>query len=83
MLELRIETEHQLHELCTQLKGSKWLALDTEFIREKTYYPIFCLLQISNGELAASVDPLTIEDLSELMEIIYDKSIVKIFHAAL
>ncbi len=81
MLELHIETGPQLHELCTQLKGSRWLALDTEFIREKTYYPNFCLLQISNGDLAASVDPLAIEDLSELMEIIYDDSIVKIFHA--
>ncbi len=81
MLELHVETGPQLHELCIQLKDSKWLALDTEFIREKTYYPNFCLLQISNGELAASVDPLAIEDLGELMEIIFDDSIVKIFHA--
>lgn len=81
MLELHIETGAQLQELCTKLQGSKWLALDTEFIREKTYYPNFCLLQISNGTVAASVDPLAIEDLSELVEIIYDESIVKIFHA--
>lgn len=81
MLELHIETEHQLRELCTQLAHSKWLALDTEFIREKTYYPNFCLLQISNGTVAASVDPLAIEDMGELVEIIYDESIVKIFHA--
>lgn len=81
MLELHVETGPQLHELCTQLQGSRWLALDTEFIREKTYYPIFCLLQISNGTLAASVDPLALEDLSELVDIIYATSSVKIFHA--
>jgi len=81
MQELHITTGSQLHELCTQLHSSNWLALDTEFIREKTYYPHFCLLQISNGSVAASVDPLAIEDLSELVEIIYDDSIVKIFHA--
>ncbi len=81
MLELHIETKAHLRELCSQLKGSAWLALDTEFIREKTYYPKFCLLQISNGSVAASVDPLVIEDLSELAEVIYDSSIVKVFHA--
>jgi len=80
-MELHIATEQQLHELCTQLHGSNWLALDTEFIREKTYYPDFCLLQISNSTIAASVDPLAIDDLSELMEIIYNESIIKIFHA--
>jgi ribonuclease D len=81
MIELHIETKPQLHELCNQLKGSEWLALDTEFIRDKSYYPKFCLLQISNGTVAASVDPLAIDDLRELIDIIYDNSTVKIFHA--
>lgn len=81
MIELHIETKQQLDELCPQLKGSEWLALDTEFIRDKSYYPKFCLLQISNGAVAASVDPLAIDDLSELADIIYDNSTVKIFHA--
>jgi ribonuclease D len=81
MQEIHIETKQQLQELCQQLKGSKWLAMDTEFIRDKSYYPKFCLLQISNGSVAASVDPLAIDDMSELADIIYDSSIVKIFHA--
>ena len=81
MQEIHIETKQQLPELCQQLKGSKWLALDTEFIRDKSYYPKFCLLQISNGTIAACIDPLAIDDLSELVDIIYDNSIVKIFHA--
>jgi ribonuclease D len=81
MSELHVVTKTELQELCNQLKGSSWLALDTEFIREKTYYPKFCLLQISNGTIAATVDPLMIEDLSELVAIIYNSSIIKIFHA--
>ncbi|MCP4128859.1 MAG: ribonuclease D [Gammaproteobacteria bacterium] len=81
MQELHIETAAQLQELCGKLRGSSWLALDTEFIREKTYYPHFCLLQISNGTVAASVDPLAIDDMSELVQIIYDHDIVKVFHA--
>ncbi len=81
MLELHIDTSEQLQELCNRLAGSAWLALDTEFIRDKTYYPKFCLLQISNGSVAASVDPLAIEDLGALIDIIYDSSTVKIFHA--
>ncbi len=81
MQELHIKTKQQLAELCDQLRGSEWLALDTEFIRDKSYYPKFCLLQISNGTVAASVDPLAIDDLSELVDIIYDNSTVKIFHA--
>ena len=81
MQELYIDTPEQLQHLCNQLDGSKWLALDTEFLREKTYYPIFCLLQIANGELAACVDPLQIEDLSPLRDLLDDQSITKVFHA--
>ncbi len=81
MLELHVETTAQLHELCTHLKESEWLALDTEFVREKTYYPNFCLLQICNGKVAASVDPLAIGDMSELLDLIYDHSRIKVFHA--
>ncbi len=81
MLELHIETRQQLQELCDRLQGSAWLALDTEFIRDKTYYPHFCLLQISNGTVAASVDPLALPDLGELVDIIYAPNIIKIFHA--
>jgi ribonuclease D len=81
MLERHIQTEQQLIELCEQLADSPWLALDTEFVREKTYYPQFCLLQISNGEIAASVDPLRIQELGPLLELLYDERIVKVFHA--
>ena len=44
MQERFVDTPDALVALCNDLKGSEWLALDTEFIREKTYYPKLCLV---------------------------------------
>jgi len=82
MQELFIDNNKALIDLCDQLKGSEWLALDTEFIREKTYYPKLCLIQVSNGEVAACVDPLSIDDMQPLLKLFFDGSILKVFHAA-
>ncbi len=77
-----IDTPEQLQELCQNLQGSSWLTLDTEFIREKTYYPQLCLLQIANEEHVACVDTLTLKSLTPLLDLIYNPDITKIFHAA-
>ncbi|MES9874721.1 MAG: ribonuclease D, partial [Candidatus Sedimenticola sp. 6PFRAG7] len=82
MQELFVDTPKQLNALCEQLRGSPWLALDTEFVREKTYHPNFCLLQVANGEVAACVDPLVLDDITPLLDIIFDSGITKVFHAA-
>ncbi len=82
MQEFHIETPEQLLDLCDRIRGDRWLALDTEFMREKTYYPMFCLLQLCNGEIAASIDPLALENLDPLLEIIYDPAILKVWHSA-
>jgi len=82
MQEQFVDTPDGLLQLCEQLKGSEWLALDTEFIREKTYYPRLCLIQVCNGEVAACIDPLKLPDLQPLLDILYDGSILKVLHAA-
>lgn len=82
MQELHVESPEQLTTLCAAIRESKWLALDTEFMREKTYFPQLCLLQICNGDIAASVDPLSLPSMEPLMEIIYDPAISKVFHAS-
>jgi len=79
---LMIDNNAALLELCKQLQGSAWLAVDTEFEREKTYYPELCLLQVSNGDVEAIIDPLAISDLEPFLELLYDKAITKVFHAA-
>jgi len=53
-----VSTPEQLEELCELLQGSAAIALDTEFMREKSYYANLCLLQIANDNLIACVDPL-------------------------
>jgi len=79
---LMIDNNAALLEFCKQLQGSAWLAVDTEFEREKTYYPELCLLQVSNGDVEAIIDPLAISNLEPFLELLYDKAITKVFHAA-
>ena len=63
------------------IAGEKRIGVDTEFMREKTYYPQFCLLQLCNGEVAACIDPLLIDSLDPLVQLLYDPGITKVFHA--
>ncbi len=76
-----INTPDQLAILCEQIKKEPWLALDTEFLREKTYYPKFCLLQIATPEWVACIDPIALPKLDALFEVIYNPAIVKVFHS--
>ena len=76
-----INKAEQLDALCQQISTQPWIALDTEFLREKTYYPKFCLLQIASPDWVACVDPLTITNLKPLLDAIYNPNIVKVLHA--
>ena len=76
-----INTADQLATLCEQIKQASWLALDTEFLREKTYYPKFCLLQIATPDWVVCVDPLVLPNLDDLFAAIYNPAIVKVFHS--
>ncbi|MGR9109108.1 MAG: ribonuclease D, partial [Gammaproteobacteria bacterium] len=58
-----------------------WLAVDTEFLRENTYFPKFCLLQVANADRAACIDPLAIEELKPIFDVLYDPRITKVFHS--
>ncbi len=77
-----ISAPEQLEEFCSLLKNEQWISLDTEFLREKTYYPQLCLIQIATPEHAACIDPLELKDISPLLDIIYDPAITKVLHAA-
>ncbi|MEY3289045.1 MAG: ribonuclease [Pseudomonadota bacterium] len=76
-----IDTSDKLAHLCEQIKKESWLALDTEFLREKTYYPKFCLLQIATPEWVACIDPIALPNLESLFDVIYNPAIVKVFHS--
>ena len=76
-----IDKPEQLSDLCKRILEVSWIALDTEFLREKTYYPKFCLLQIATPEWVVCVDPIALSDLSELFSAINDPSITKVLHS--
>lgn len=76
-----IDTPDQLEELRSKIAQEPWIAIDTEFMREKTYYPQFCLMQIATPEWVACVDPMVLPDLDCLFDVIYNPSILKVFHA--
>lgn len=80
-MERFVTTQAQLDELARDLEGSRVLAIDTEFMREKTYFAKLCLLQLNNGTVSAIVDPLAVQDLSPLVPILTDGDCVKVFHA--
>lgn len=61
--------------------GAEVLAIDTEFLREKTYYPKLCLLQMATDDEVAIVDPLTVDDLGVLEPLLEDERTMKLFHA--
>jgi ribonuclease D len=70
-----------LAELVAQLRTSSCVAIDTEFMRERTYFARLCLIQLASDDVAAIVDPLAISDLSPLQELLTDPHVVKVFHA--
>ena len=77
-----IDTPAALAELCARLKGKPWIAVDTEFMRERTYYPELCLVQVATDELVACVDPLALPSLEPLLAVFLDERTVKVLHAA-
>lgn len=76
-----INKPEQLIDLCNRIQQAPWIALDTEFLREKTYYPVFCLLQIATPDWVVCVDPIAIKDLSQLFDVINNPEITKVLHS--
>lgn len=77
-----IETEDRLAECCEELATQPWVAIDTEFMREKTYYPELCLLQITGAGQIYCIDTLALQDTSALQNLLDQRELIKVFHAA-
>lgn len=72
-----------LADLCAALRSAPYVAVDTEFVRERTYYAQLCLVQVAHGEHAAAIDPLARGiDLAPLHALLRDRAVLKVFHAA-
>ncbi|HEV2212696.1 MAG TPA: ribonuclease D [Gammaproteobacteria bacterium] len=79
---LYIDTPAALEALCARLRGQPWITLDTEFMRERTYYPELCLIQVATADLVACVDNLAVPKLEPLLAVLLDPGILKVLHAA-
>ena len=78
-----ITTSDALGELCERLAKSEFVTVDTEFMRENTYWPELCLVQIANTEEAAAIDPLAEGlDMTPLLDLLTEnEDVLKVFHA--
>jgi ribonuclease D len=79
---LYVDTPAALDSLCAQLADASWFAMDTEFLREKTYYPKLCLLQVATPDVVACVDPLALDNLAPMLALLADPNITKVMHSA-
>lgn len=78
-----IADSRALAEFCARQKSADFVAVDTEFMRERTYWPILCLVQVAGPEEAAAIDALAPGiDLAPLLELMADERLPKVFHAA-
>ena len=77
-----IDKPEQLNAFLQKAQHSEWISLDTEFIREKTYYPRLCLIQLATADDLVCIDPLNIEDLSAFFTWLQNPKMLKVFHAA-
>jgi len=72
-----------LANLCTRLAQADFITVDTEFMRESTYWPELCLIQVADTQEAAAIDPLAPGlDLTPLLDLLVDnQEVLKVFHA--
>lgn len=76
-----ISSDAELAERCKYWNTLAFIALDTEFIRVDTFYPIAGLLQVSDGEYTYLLDPLLIADWQPLAQVLSNQQVVKVLHA--
>lgn len=79
---LYIDTAEQLDDICAKLNSKPYIAIDTEFLRERTYRPQLCLVQVKVDDILACIDAQAIKDLTPLMDVLQNPSITKVLHAA-
>jgi ribonuclease D len=77
-----VTTSAELLQALARLAPAEFVALDTEFMRESTYFPKLCLVQIATPEHCALIDPLAVPDLQPLWNFLNDRGRIKVLHAA-
>lgn len=81
MSHLTITSDEHLAEFCTELAGQPWIAFDTEFVSERTYRPVLCLVQVATESAVAVIDALAVEDMTPFWEVVSAEGHETIVHA--
>lgn len=77
-----ITTSNELAALCDRLKTAEFVTVDTEFLRDSSYYSKLCLIQIADDEGASAIDPLAEGlDLAPFFDLMANENVVKVLHA--
>ncbi|MEM6585844.1 MAG: ribonuclease D, partial [Pseudomonadota bacterium] len=80
-MQLLTKTE-DLEALCARLSREPFVTVDTEFLRETTFWPKLCLIQIAGADEHALIDPLAADiDLASFFSLLQDENVTKVFHA--
>ena len=78
-----ITKQDELTDFCHSLSSERFITVDTEFMRENTYWPILCLVQVAGTETEGAIDVMAPGiDLAPLFDLMKNKNILKVFHAA-
>jgi len=76
-----IDSSAQLAEFCGKINNAGYCAIDTEFVREKTYYAVLALIQIASEKDMACIDPLTIDNFDPFIALMQNRELIKVFHS--
>lgn len=76
-----ISRADELEEICEQLLQQDWIGFDTEFIGEKRFFTLLCLIQVSSPIGSFLIDPMAVQDLTPFFKVLEDPTVCKITHA--
>ncbi len=76
-----IDSNLALSEFCASIADCRLCAIDTEFVREKTYFPLLALIQLATESDQACIDPIAVDDFSPLIEVFNNPDMLKILHS--
>ncbi|TNF98727.1 MAG: ribonuclease D, partial [Gammaproteobacteria bacterium] len=77
-----IDSDIALEKFCSNIQNAEFIAIDTEFMRERTYFPKLCLIQVATPEQSACIDPFSIQDFHPLIDLFTNQKINKVLHSA-
>ena len=78
-----ISDNAELAAFCARMRGERFVAVDTEFMRDRTYWPKLCLVQVAGAQEAVAIDALAPGlDLAPLLDVMADQAVLKVMHAA-